>query len=60
MPLFPTLERQGEVDLLELEAIMVYTVISRPAKTTVRFCFNRNKQNNNKKVQNCKSARRPR
>lgn len=45
MPLFPTLERQEEVDLFELEAIMV----SRPARTTVRFCFNRNKQNNNKK-----------
>lgn len=60
MPLFPTLERQGEVDLFELEAIIVYTVISGPARTTVRFCFKRNKKNNNKKVQNCKSAGRPR
>ena len=53
VPLISALGRQRQVDLCEFKAIMVYRVISRPAKATQRNPVLKNKKQNNKKKVKC-------
>jgi hypothetical protein len=54
MPLIPALGRQRQVDLCELEASLVYRVISRRASAIQRNPVMKNKTKQNKTKQNKK------
>jgi len=44
--LIPACSRQGQADLCEFKASLIYLMSSRPARAMQRDCFNQNKQTN--------------
>jgi hypothetical protein len=48
MPSIPEFEKQGQADLCEFEASLVYRINSRKARATQKPCLKQNKTKQNK------------